>query len=166
MDDSFVDIVAGDSLETLLHRTRESEVRPCHQAQTPQKTADIQSRPMRTTHLAPRYHPKGGSYAKTPQKGHDGEMNSINSQAAQTAADTRPKTTEQPQGGLFAEGCGRIAEFLAQAPWNEKREGLSATQPEIEKHLYSHNSTCHRLTMMLEELLTEAIPTAAAGCEA
>jgi len=88
-------------------------------------------------------------------------MDPINSQATQTAADTRPKTTEQPLLGLFAEGCGRIAEFLAQAPWNEKQEGLSATQPEIEKHLYSHNSACHRLTMMLEELPTEAIPTAA-----
>jgi len=41
----------------ILHPTRESEVGPRHQAQTPQKKADIQNRPMRTTHLAPRYHP-------------------------------------------------------------------------------------------------------------
>ena len=41
----------------ILHPTRESEVRPRHQAQTPQKKADTQNRPMRTTHLAPRYHP-------------------------------------------------------------------------------------------------------------
>jgi len=39
------------------HPTRESEVRPRHQAQTPQKKADTQNRPMRTTHLTPRYHP-------------------------------------------------------------------------------------------------------------
>ena len=71
----------------------------------------------------------------------------------------RSKTTEQPKGWLIAEGCGKIAEFLAQAPWNEKRDGLSVTQPELEKHLHSHNSTCC-LTMILEELPTEAIPTA------
>ena len=41
----------------ILHLTGESEVRPRHQARTPQKKADIQNRPMRTTHLAPRYHP-------------------------------------------------------------------------------------------------------------
>jgi len=41
----------------ILHPTRESEVRPRHQAQTPQKKAHIQNRPMRTTHLAPRHHP-------------------------------------------------------------------------------------------------------------
>ena len=41
----------------ILHLTGESEVRPRHQARAPQKKADIQNRPMRTTHLAPRYHP-------------------------------------------------------------------------------------------------------------
>ena len=40
---------------------------------------------------------------------------------------------------------------MAQAPWDEKREGLSSTQPELEQYLYSHNSTCHRLAKMLEE---------------
>jgi len=114
---------------------------------------------MRTTHLAPRYHPPGGSYAKTTQKGHDGEKELNYGQDAQAEGETRPKITKQPQGCLIAEGCGRIAEFLAQAPWNKKWEGLGATQPELEKHLHSHNSTCHRLTMMLEELPTEAIPT-------
>jgi len=72
----------------------------------------------------------------------------------------RHETTEQPQGRLIAEGCGGIAEFLAQALWNEKPEGLRATQPELEQYLYSHNSTCHRLAIMLEELPTDAIPTA------
>ena len=94
---------------------------------------------MRTTHLAPRYHPLGGSYAKTIQQGHDGEKELNYGQDAQAEGETRPKFTEQPQGLLIAEGCGRIAEFLAQAPWNEKREGLSATQPELEKHLHSRH---------------------------
>jgi len=154
-------ILANKELQRQIpHLTRESEVRPRHQTRTPQKKADIQSRPMCTTHLAPRYHPMGGSYAKTPQKGNDSEIESKNGQDAELAADTRPETTEQPQGWLLAQGCGRIAEFLAQVPWNEKREGLSATQSELEKHLYSHNSTCHHLPLMLEELPTEAIPTA------
>ena len=60
-------------------------------------------------------------------------------------AQTEGTFTEQPQGRIIAEGCGGIAEFLAQAPWDEKREGLSATQPELDQYLYSHNSTCHRL---------------------
>ena len=53
-----------------------------------------------------------------------------------------------------------MAEFLALAPWSEKREGLRATQPEMERHLHSHNSIYHLLTVMLEELPAEAIPTA------
>jgi len=75
-------------------------------------------------------------------------------------AQTETASTEQPQGRLIAEGCGRIAAFLAQAPWDEKREGLSLTQPELEQYLYSHNSTCHRLAKLLEELPKETIPTA------
>jgi len=58
----------------------------------------------------------------------------------------------------MVEGCGNIAEFLAQAPWDEKRDGLIATQSELEKHLNSHNLICRRLTVMLESLPTEAIP--------
>jgi len=133
----------------ILHLARDSEVRPHHQARTPQTKAD-------TTHLAPRFHPMGGSYPKTTRKGHGSDY----IQDAQAAADTTPKTTEQPQGELLVEGCGRIAEFLAQAPWNEKREGLSATEPEIEQRLHSHNSICRRLTMMLEELPAATIPMA------
>ena len=44
----------------ILHPTRENKVRPRHQARTPQKKADIQSRPMCMTNPAPRYHPMGG----------------------------------------------------------------------------------------------------------
>ena len=82
---------------------------------------------MSMTHLAPRYHPFGGSYAKTMQKGHEGENTFKYGQDAQAEREMRSKTTEQPKGWLIAEGCGKIAEFLAQAPWNEKRDGLSAT---------------------------------------
>jgi len=53
-----------------------------------------------------------------------------------------------------------MAEFLAQTPWDEQRVGLIATKIELEKHLNSHNLTCRHLTVMLEELPTEAIPTA------
>jgi len=140
-----------------LHPIRGREVRPHHQVWTQLIKSDIQSRPICTTLFAPRFHPMGGSYT---QKGHGGEKALNYSQVAQAAADTRPKTTEQAQGGLLAEGCGRMAQFLAQAPWNEKQEGLSATYPGIEQHLHSHNSICHRLTLMLEELPAEAIPTA------
>jgi len=42
----------------------------------------------------------------------------------------------------MAEGCGRMAEFLAQAPWDEHRDGLIATQSEREKNLNSHNLIC------------------------
>jgi len=51
-----------------------------------------------------------------------------------------------------------MAEFLAQTPWDEQRDGIIATQSELEKHLNSHNLICRRLTEMLERLLTEAIP--------
>jgi len=98
----------------------------------------------------------GGSFT---QKGHGGEKAFNHTQVVQAVEDTRPNTTEQAQGGLLAEGCGRMAEFLAQAPWNEKREGLGVTHPGIEQHLHSHNSICHRLTLMLEELPAEAIST-------
>ena len=106
---------------------------------------------MRSTHLSPLYHP----YAKTSQRSYTGGMELRYGLIAQTEG----TFTEQPQGRIIAEGCGGIAEFLAQAPWDEKWEGLSATQPELDQYLYSHNSTCHSLAKMLEELPKEAIPT-------
>ena len=57
----------------ILHLARDSEVRPHHQARTPQTKADILSRPICTTHLAPRFPPMGGSYPKTTRKGHGSE---------------------------------------------------------------------------------------------
>ena len=99
----------------------------------------------------------GGSFT---QKGHGGDeaLNSI--QDAQAVEGMRFNTAEQAHGGLLADRCGKMAEFLAQAPWDERRVGLGATHLGIEQHLRSHNSICHRLTLMLEDLPTEAIPTA------
>ena len=94
----------------------------------------------------------GGSFT---QKGHGGKaLNSI--QDAQAVEGMRFNTTEQAHVGLLADGC----EFLAQAPWDERRVGLGTTHLGIEQHLRSHNSICHRLKLMLEDLPTEAIPTA------
>jgi len=72
----------------------------------------------------------------------------------------KPIATGIPRGPLTAEGCGRMAEFLAQAPWDEQRDGLIATQSELEKHLNSHNLICCCLTELLERLPTKAILTA------
>jgi len=99
-----------------LHPVQDGEVKPHHQAGTLQTKADTLNQPQRTTHLAPRFHPMGGSFAHTAQKGYGSEK----VQDAQTAEDTTTKTPEQPHGELLAQGCGRIAEFLAQAPWNEQ----------------------------------------------
>jgi len=140
-----------------LHLIRGREATPHFQGWAQQKKSDTQSRQIHTTPFAPRFHPMGGSFT---QKGHGGEKGLNYTQVAQAAEDTRLNTTEQAHVGLLAEGCGRMAEFLAQAPWNERREGLGATHLGIEQHLHSHNSICHRLTLMLEDLSTEAIPTA------
>jgi len=97
----------------------------------------------------------GGNFAHA-QKGYGSEKVFNYIQDAQTAEET----PEQPHGELLAQGYGRIAEFLSQAPWNEQREGLSSTHPDIEQHLFSHNNICRRLVMMLKELPAEFIPMA------
>ena len=61
-----------------------------------------------------------------------------------------------------AEGCGHLAEFLAQSPWEEKRTGLGVAQLDIEQHLNSHNYICYRVLQMLEDLPIEAIHTTVA----
>ena len=101
----------------------------------------------------------GGSWTQTVHQGQDCNREFNRNQGAHEAADSTPPTTEQPLEGFLATGCGRIEEYLALAPWSEKREGLRATQSEIERHLHLHNSTCHLLTVMLEELSDEAILT-------
>jgi len=85
------------------HPTRENKVRPHHQARTPQTKADIQSRPMCTTHPAPRYHPK------TSQKGHGSERELIYSQDAQALrrrGGMRGGPRGSPQGGSGGKGRG------------------------------------------------------------
>ena len=57
----------------------------------------------------------------------------------------------------LAEGCGRLAEFLGQFPWEEKRIGLGSAQFDVQHHLDSHNCTCCRIRQMLEDLPIEAI---------
>ena len=79
---------------------------------------------------------------------------------AQAEMGQKPIATRIPRGPLMAEGYGRMAEFLAQAPWVGQRDRLITTQSELEKHLNSHNLICRRLTVMLEKLPFEAIPTA------
>jgi len=144
----------------ILHPARDREVKSHYQAGTLQAQAAILSQPQCTTHLAPRFHTMGCNFSYTAQKGHGSEKVFNYIQDTQTAEDTTTKTPEQPYAELLAQGCGRIAEFLAQAPWNEKREGLSSTHSDTEQHLLSHNNTCRRLAMMLEELLAETIPMA------
>jgi len=102
----------------------------------------------------------GGSFTHTAQKGYDSAKVFNHIQDVQTTEDTTTKTPEQPHGEFLTQGCGRIAEFLAQTPWNKQREGLSSTHSAVEEHLLSHNNICHRLTMMLEELPAETIPMA------
>jgi len=62
----------------------------------------------------------------------------------------------------LAEGCGRLAEFLAQFPWEEKRIGLGFAQLDVQQHLDSHNRICHRIRQMLEDLPIEATHTTVA----
>ena len=136
------------------------EVKPHHQTGTLQTKAGIPNQPQRTTHLAPRFHPMGGNFAHTAQKGYGSEKVFNYIQDAQTVENTTTKTPERPHGELLAQGCGRIAEFLAQAPWNEQREGLSSTHSDIEQHLLSRNNIYRRLAMILEELPAETISMA------
>jgi len=85
----------------ILHPTRENKVRPHHQARTPQTKAIIQSLPMCTTHPAPRYHPMGGNYPKTSQKGHVGgrELNySQDAQGVRRRGGMRGGPRGSPQG--------------------------------------------------------------------
>jgi len=80
-------------------------------------------------------------------------------------------TTQESHGQILhqeraaanlAEGCGQLAEFLAQFPWEEKRTGLGFAQLDVEQHLNSHNHICHRVMQMLEDLPIEAIHTTVA----
>jgi hypothetical protein len=74
----------------------------------------------------------GGSFT---QKGHGGDKASNYIQDAQAVEGMRFNTAEQAHVGLLADGCGKMAEFLAQAPWDERRVGLGTTHLGIEQHL-------------------------------
>jgi len=115
---------------------------------------------MHTADLAPRHHPFKGGHAKGIPNGPEGDTTPRYAPQAQAETEKKPIATGTPRGPLTAEGYGRMAEFLAQAPWVEQRDRLITTQSELEKHLNSHNLICRRLTVMLEKLPFEAIPTA------
>jgi len=93
----------------ILHPTRENKVRPHHQVRTSQTKTIIQSRPMCTTHPAPRYHQMGGSYPKTSQKGHGSERELNYSQDAQGVrrrGGMRGGSRGSPQDGSGSKGRG------------------------------------------------------------
>ena len=97
-----------------LHREREAT--PHSQVLAQQKKLET-SLPPHSTSVAPRFHPMGGSF--TQQK-HRDNMTTSPIQDAQVEG-TRINTVEQVHVGPLADSCGRMAEFLAQAPWDERR---------------------------------------------
>jgi len=99
----------------------------------------------------------GGSFTHQPQEEYDCEKGPYNTQDTHTAENNPTTTPEQSHGELTAQGCGRIAEFLAQYPWTEHQNGLLPTQSGKEQYLLLHNDTCSHLAMILEELLSENI---------
>jgi len=66
---------------------------------------------------APLFHPTGGSFS---QQKYDIDKATNPTQDA-LRIDTIIHTTVQTHVGPLAEGCGRLAEFLAQTPWEEKK---------------------------------------------
>jgi len=115
--------------------------------------------PIRTTFAAPQHHPFGGGYAsKGMTCGQGWETGQGCVSQAQDKIVKMTIITGNQAGLLMVKGCGELAEFLAQAPWQEQRDGMTATQPELAKHL---NLQPHKSlpTEMLEILPLEAIPT-------
>ena len=119
---------------------------------------------MRTGYPAVRHQPFSGDYAldaSTRQR-----SNPAPQYTPRTTADTEEQFLDpgMPRGPRTAEGCAKIPEFLGHAPWGEQREGLIATQSELEVFLNTHNLichlVCHLLTEKLESLPREAIPMA------
>ena len=105
--------------------------------------------------LGPRSYPTGDSFAQ--QKPENYKATNCTQDAPRI--DKINHTIVLPHVGPLVEGCDRLAEFMAQTPWEEKRTGLGVTQLDVEKHLNSHNYICHRVIQMLEDLPIEAIPT-------
>jgi len=105
--------------------------------------------------LGSRSHPAGNSLAQ--QKPEKDKATNYTQDALRT--DEINHNTAVTHVGPLAEGCGKLAEFLAQIPWEKKRTGLGFAQLDVEQHLNSHNHICHRVMQMLEDLPIEAIHT-------
>jgi len=101
------------------------------------KSSDFDS--MRTAYPAARHHPLGQVYALEASTG--GKSDSASRYTPRTSAEAREQLldTEIQRGPHTAEGCAKIAEFLAYAPWEEQRKGLIATQSEFRNLLNNHN---------------------------
>ena len=82
---------------------------------------------MRTAHLSLLHHPFRGGYAKGVPNGQEGDTTPRYAPGAQAETEKKPMATKKLKGPLTVEGCVRMAEFLAQAPWDEQRDGLIAT---------------------------------------
>jgi len=143
-----------------MHPTSDREVKPSHQAGTLHTKTVTLNQPHHTMPLAPRFHLIGGIFTHKPQEEFGREKGTYNTQDAHTAENTPTTTPEQSHGEFIAQGCGRIAEFLAQAPWTEHRDGLLSTQSGIQQHLLLHYNSCSHLAMMMGKLPSENIPTA------
>jgi len=76
---------------------------------------DFDSRPMRTTHPAARHHPFGGGYAINASNRQGGDTSPKYAPRAQADTGKKPLAPGIPRGPRTAEGCGKMAEFLAQA---------------------------------------------------
>ena len=101
---------------------------------------------MRTAHAGTRHHPFGGKYAKDVTYRQGGDATPNYAPRVHVGAEKKPTITGKPRGLRTVEGCSRLAKILAQAPWDEQRDRLITTQPELEKHLKSHNLVFHHLT--------------------
>jgi len=107
---------------------------------------DFDCQPMRTAHpavdpcaqLIPQHYPFGGCYAIDASNRQGGNTTPKYAPRAQVDTGKKPLAPGIPRGPRTTEGCGKMAEFLAQAPWDEQREGLITTQSELGKHLNSH----------------------------
>jgi len=102
-----------------LHRERAAA--PHSQIWAQQKKSET-SRPPHSISPAPRRHPMGGSFTQQEQI----DKKKANPIQETQGEGTRVNTAEQVHVGPLADGCGRMAEFLAPAPWDERRVDLEA----------------------------------------
>ena len=124
------------------------------------KSLDFDSRPMRTTYPAARHHRFREDHAPGASTGGKSDPGSQYTPRTSVESKELLLNPKIPRGPYTAEGCTKIAEFLAHAPWEEQREGLITTQSKLRNLLNTHNLVCHLLTEKLESLPKEEIPTA------